>query len=147
MQISNRFTSLGLNKMLIITDLFLFCPSTLSKIIEKWIHLNSMTYLKNHLRHQKQSGFRTSHATESALILMTDFWLKAVNAGKFVGCVMVDFRKAFELADHILLKKLALYKCEESTLSLFKSYLSTRMQQMSNIHSKSNSGKLICGVP
>ena len=40
------------------------------------------------------------------MILMVDSWLKALNAGKLVVCVMVDFRKAFDLVDHqILLKK------------------------------------------
>ena len=52
------------------------------------------------------SGFRPKHSTESALILMIDFWLKAINEGKIIGCVLVDFRKAFDLVDHhILLKK------------------------------------------
>ena len=37
---------------------------------------------------------------------MVDSWLKALNAGKLIGCVMVDFRKAFDLVDHqIIFKK------------------------------------------
>ena len=44
----------------------------------------------------------------SALILMTDTWLKAINEGILVGCAMIDFRKAFDLVDHeLLLKKKA----------------------------------------
>ena len=40
---------------------------------------------------------------------MVDSWLKALNAGKLIGCVMVDFRKAFDLVDHqILLKNYSL---------------------------------------
>ena len=35
-----------------------------------------------------------------ALILMIDSWLKAINEGDMVGCVLVDFRKAFDLVDH-----------------------------------------------
>ena len=39
-------------------------------------------------------------------IILIDSWLKAINEGKFVGCVMIDFRKAFDLVDHaVLLKK------------------------------------------
>ena len=38
--------------------------------------------------------------TESALILMTDTWLKVINEGKLVGCAMIDFRKAFALVVH-----------------------------------------------
>ena len=55
---------------------------------------------------------------------MIESWLKTLNDGKFVGCLMIDFRKAFDLVDHdILLKKLRLYKCEEYSLKWFNSYL------------------------
>ena len=55
------------------------------------------------LLHKSQSGFCVRHSTESAHILMVDSWLKALNA----GCVMVDFRKAFDLVDNqeVMLKK------------------------------------------
>ena len=97
---------------------------TLSKIIEK-IHL--MSYLnKYQLLHKNQSGLRKNHSTESALILMTDTWLKAINEGKLVGCAMIDFRKAFALVDHKLLhNKLDIYRFSALSLSWFKSYLST----------------------
>ena len=79
---------------------------TLSKIIEKWIATKLMSYLDKYaLLHKNQSGFRKNHSTESALILMTDTWLKAINEGKLVGCAMIDFRKAFDLVDHALLLK------------------------------------------
>ena len=80
-----------------------------------------MSFLNsNSLLHKQQNGFREGHSTESALILMIDSWLKAINDGKFVGCLMVDFRKAFDLVDHnLLLQKLRLYKCDESSLSWF----------------------------
>ena len=54
---------------------------------------------------------------QNLLLLMVDSWLKALNAGKLIGCVMVDFRKAFDLVDHqILLKKLKSYKCSDTSL-------------------------------
>ena len=34
------------------------------------------------------------YSIESALILMIDFWLKAINEVKIVGCVLVDFCNA-----------------------------------------------------
>ena len=122
---------------------------TVSKIMEKWIHLKFMNYLNdNRLLHEKQSGFRAGHSTESALILLIDSWLKAINEGKLVGCVMIDFRKAFDLVDHaVLLKKLEIYKCGKSALSWFKSYLSTRTQKVSIKHSKSDTENITCGVP
>ena len=122
---------------------------TLSKIIEKWVDLNFSSFLNNFsLLHKSQSGFRAKHSTESALILMVDSWLKALNAGKLVGCVMVDFRKAFDLVDHqILLKKLHSYKCSNSCLSWFKSYLFHRTQRVAINNELSETSKLSCGVP
>ena len=47
-----------------------------------------------------------------------------VNEGKFVGTIMVDFRKAFDLVDHdLLLKKLSHYKLGSNFINLMKSYL------------------------
>ena len=108
-----------------------------------------MSFLNNHNRlHEKQNGFREGHSTESALILMIDSWLKAINDGKFVGCLMVDFRKAFNLVDHnILLQKLKLYKCDESSLSWFNSYLSNRTQRVSMNNKCSDSEQISFGVP
>ena len=34
---------------------------------------------------------------------MTDAWLQAINDGDIVGCVLVDFRKVFDMVDHKLL--------------------------------------------
>ena len=63
---------------------------------------------------------------------MTDSWLKAMNDGKYVGCLMIDFRKAFVLVDRsILLHKLKLYRCDDNSLSWFDSYLSDRTQRVS----------------
>ena len=122
---------------------------TLSKIIEKWIQIKLLIYLDQHtLLHKNQSGFRKNHSTESALILMTDTWLKAINEGKLVGCAMIDFRKAFDLVDHqLLLKKLRIYKFSDMSLSLFKSYLDNRTQQVVINNSSSNTGEVMCGVP
>ena len=53
--------------------------------------------------HKFQSGFRSGHSTETALTLMTERWLKAINDGNKVGTIMIAFRKAFDLVDHDLL--------------------------------------------
>ena len=79
---------------------------------------------------------------------MIDSWLKAINDGKFVGCLMVDFRKAFDLVDHnLLLQKLRLYKCDENSLSWFNSYLSNRTQMVSINNKVSSSEPIKFGVP
>ena len=108
-----------------------------------------MTYLNTYtLLHKSQSGFRPKHSTESALTLMVDSWLKAINDGKLIGCVLVDFRKAFDLVDHkILLKKLQCYKCSENCLKWFESYLTNRTQRVSLNNNVSEPEHVTCGVP
>ena len=108
-----------------------------------------MSYLnKYQLLHKNQRGFRKNHSTESAFILMTDTWLKAINEGKLVGCAMIDFRKAFDLVNHkLLLNKLDIYRFSALSLSWFKSYLSNRTQQVVINNSSSKIGDVVCGVP
>ena len=122
---------------------------TVSKLIEKWVESQFSKYLNEYnLLHQSQSGFRSKHSTESAIVRMIDSWLKAVNDGKLTGCVMVDFRKAFDLVDHkILLNKLKCYKCDVNCLSWFESYLSNRLQRVSLNNNLSARASVKCGVP
>ena len=122
---------------------------TLSKLLEKFIQTHLMSYLNFFsIIHPTQSGFRPGHSTESALILMTEKWLKAINEGKMVGAVMVDFRKAFDLVDHkLLLEKIKCFKCSDKFVSLMKSYLSSRSQVVSVNSKKSENGFVKCGVP
>ena len=79
---------------------------------------------------------------------MTVNWLKAINEGKIIGSVMVDFRKAFDLVDHeLLLRKLELYKCSTNFIKLMKSYLDNRSQAVSLGGKMSEQGIVKCGVP
>ena len=79
----------------------------LSKVLEKHVHDCLPAYLKEYnLLHKTQSGFRSQHSCETALVHMIDTWLNAMDNGKMIGVVLVDFKKAFDLVDHkILLSK------------------------------------------
>ena len=122
---------------------------TISKLIENWVESQFSKYLNEfNLLYKSQSGFRPKHSTEPALILLTESWLKAINEGKIVGCVLVDFCKAFDLVDHhILLKKLKCYKCNNSCLSWFESYLYQRTQRATLNSKLSGPSEVIYGVP
>ena len=122
---------------------------TVSKLIVNWVDSQFSVYLNNfNLLHESQSGFRPKHSTETALIHMIDSWLRAVNVGKIIGCVLVDFRKAFDLVDHnILLKKLECYKCNEACLKWFESYLTNRIQRVFLGYNLSEPASVTCGVP
>ena len=83
----------------------------LSKVLEKHVSDSLTLYLnENNLLHKTQSGFRPHHSCETALNFMTDSWLNAIDDGKMIGVVLVDFKKAFDLVDHnILMSKLEFY--------------------------------------
>ena len=119
---------------------------TLSKLIEKFIQKNLLSFLNEFdVIHRSQSGFRTGHSTETASLLKTENWLKAINGGKII---MVGFRKAFDLVHHdLLLQKLDIYKCSHKFIKLMKSYNSNRSQAVSLGGKLSENGFVTCGVP
>lgn len=121
----------------------------LSKLIEKHVHDSLLCHLNEHqLLHDTQSGFRPRHSCETALVHMIDSWLRALDNGKLIGVVLVDFRKAFDLVDQeILLSKLNLYGVSENTLEWFKSYLKDRRQKVSINNVLSDVKPVTCGVP
>ena len=87
---------------------------TLSKKNEKWVSKKLITYLDGYkFLHKNQSGFRMGQSTESALTLISDTWLNAINNGNLVGCILVDFRKAFDLVDHNSLLQKLYYRLNE----------------------------------
>ena len=73
---------------------------------------------------------------------------KIFDDGKLTGATFIDFTKAFDLVDHkLLLKKLALFKFDESTLLWFKLYLSNRKQSVHVGGSKSKYLDVVSDVP
>ena len=122
--------------------------STYRKLIEKFMQKHLMNYLNTFdVLHKFQSGFRSGHSTETALTLMTERRLKAINDGNSrnnYDC----FRKAFDLVDHdLLIHKLSLYKCGKNFLKLMASYLKSRTQVVSVHGKKSHIGEILSGVP
>lgn len=122
---------------------------TLSKILEKHVHDSLMHHINLYdLLHKTQSGFRPSHSCETALLSMVDSWLNALDKGKLVGVLFIDFKKAFDLVDHeILLSKLKLYGLSEETYAWFKTYLTQRRQLVSLSDVQSDFKPVTCGVP
>ena len=121
----------------------------LSKVLEKHVHESLYDYLKSFdLLHKTQSGFRAQHSCETALVNMVDSWLNAMDNGKMIGVVLVDFKKAFDLVDHqILRNKLEIYGIKDDALSWFNTYLTSRKQQVSINNCKSDFKQISYGVP
>ena len=120
----------------------------LSKILERHVSDCLLYYLNKNNLHITQSGFRSQHSCETALTLMIDSWLEALDNGQMVGLVLVDFKKAFDLVDHkILLSKLEMYGINIETLQWFTPYLIERRQQVKVNNSKFSFKPVSCGVP
>ena len=106
-----------------------------------------MGYLNEYdVLHQSQSGFRSGHSTETALTLMTERWINAINDGNIIGTIMVDFRKAFDLVDHSSKKYLVFINAANNLLSLW-SHLRQRTQIVSINGHMSSASEVTCGVP
>ena len=86
-------------------------PCTLSKVFDKIMY----NRLLNHLDHNKilfsyQFGFRKLHSTYMAFMVIMEKLTKALDDGKFVVGILLDFSKAFDTVGHdILLNKLSHY--------------------------------------
>ena len=100
----------------------------LSKILERVVQKQLVEHLnKNNLLTIEQSGFRPKHSTATALIKVTDEWLKSIDDGKFTGAVFVDLQKAFDLVNiQCLLNKLLQIGITGTPLKWFENYLSNR---------------------
>ena len=122
---------------------------TLSKIFEKHMASQIKSYVSEfNLLQKEQSGFREHHSCMTALTKMTEAWLSEMDSGNLTGTVLLDFSKAFDLVNHnILIHKLKVYKFSEQTLTLLRSYLLDRKQEVRIGKSTSEKRNILAGVP
>jgi hypothetical protein len=96
-----------------------------------------------------QSGFRSRHSTETAVVKIANDVLSSNDSGKVTALVLLDLSAAFDTIDHeILLNRLATdVGVTGIALSWFRSYLSDRTQVVSCADNLSSSRPVTCGVP
>ena len=121
----------------------------LSKVFEKVMYDRIILFLENFkILNENQFGFRKNKSTYMALLSLMDNLTQALEKGKYVVGVFLDFSKAFDTVDHeILLDKLEHYGIRGCALSWFKSYLSNRQQFVTYNECKSKKQFIKCGVP
>ena len=77
---------------------------SISKVVKRVIHKQIYSYLDKHkLLFEFQSGFRTSHSTDTCLLYLNDYIKREVDTGKYCGMVMLDLQKAFDTVNHFIL--------------------------------------------
>ncbi|XP_037548511.1 uncharacterized protein LOC119425058 [Nematolebias whitei] len=122
----------------------------MSKILEKIVYNQLTSYLNDHnLLEQFQSGFKTHHSTESALLKVFNDILLATDSGDCVVLMLLDLTAAFDTVDHhILLSRLENWVgIQGPALQWFRSYLTERNFCVRIGAVESSVAPLTCGVP
>ena len=122
----------------------------ISKILEKVVLSQLLPFL-NHaeILEPFQSGFRSRHSTETALLKVTNDLLLTLDSGENAILILLDLSAAFDTVDHnTLLSRLEQWVGISSTaLQWFSSYLTNRSFIVSIGQFSSPSAPVSCGVP
>ena len=86
-------------------------------------------FINNGLLHPNHHGSLKNHSTATALIQLTDMWMKASEKKELSGVCMIDQSAAYDLLSHEhFAEKLKLYNFDEASVNWCKSYLGGRTQ-------------------
>ena len=109
------------------------------KLIEKCIHRRLVDYFKeNNLISEEQYGFQADKSTMQAVMKLTKYLFEKRDKGEVIGCLFIDFSKAFNMISHkILIQKLKAGGIQNKALDWLVSYLDKRKQctRANNINS------------
>ena len=121
----------------------------MSKVLENIINIQLYDYFQsNNLLYKSQYGFRKHHSTEFASLELVDTMQQQLDIKLDSFAVFLDMSKAFDTLDHeILMQKLSFYGVQNTSLNLFKSYLSKRAQFVSIGGTSSPLRTINTGVP
>ena len=120
----------------------------LSKVFEKVILKQLLPFVEGKVYKETQSGFRKGHSTATLLLKFRDDIKKAMNANEVTLSVLIDYSKAFDTIDHvILLKKLISFGFSRRSTKLFTNYLTNRRQYVQIEDKKSKILPIYFGVP
>ncbi|XP_076155180.1 uncharacterized protein LOC143138640 [Alosa pseudoharengus] len=121
----------------------------LSKGIERAVSKQVSDFLsQNNLLDPNQSGFKSGHSTETALLSVTKALKEARATARSSVLILLDLSAAFDTVNHrILLSILANMGISGSALSWFESYLTGRSFNVSWLGQLSAPHHLTTGVP
>lgn len=118
------------------------------KLLELCVNKQIVQYLEtNNILSEYQAGFRNNNSCESALQTLIFHWKDALEEGKMIGIVFLDFRRAFETINrNLLILKMEKYGFGQNILKWFRDYLSER-SQVTRYGQTSTASESIHGVP
>ena len=103
----------------------------ISKVFEKVMYNRLIDFLETFaILNNSQFGFRKMHSTYVALMTFMNRLISSIENDEYILGIFLDFSKAFDTVDHVILlkKKLAHYEIRGIALKWFESYLSNREQ-------------------
>jgi len=124
--------------------------SFLSKTLERLVSLQLLPYLEQSgLLPTYQSGYRTNHSTETALLSLLSDIYTAIDKSQVTLLALFDISAAFDMVDHDILLTRLETACglKGAPLLWLRSYLSDRTQQIISGNSRSHWVPVIFGVP
>ena len=121
----------------------------LSKVFESIMYPRLIGRLENcKILLNNQFGFRKLHSSYMALMVLMNNLISSLEKGENVVGVFLDFSKAFDTVDHlILLTKLEHYGIRGNALAWFRSYLTDHEQFVTYNGAASSIKSVSCGVP
>ncbi len=121
----------------------------IAKTLERVVFNQVTAFLtQNNLLNSNQSGFRSGHSTETALLSVVEDLRLARTASKSSLLILLDLSAAFDTVNHQILLSTLLRKGFSGTaLQWFDSYLSDRSFKLSWRGEVSKSQHLATGVP
>uniref|UniRef100_A0A8C6LDP1 Reverse transcriptase domain-containing protein n=1 Tax=Nothobranchius furzeri TaxID=105023 RepID=A0A8C6LDP1_NOTFU len=122
----------------------------LAKIMEKTVAHQLHNHLITHNLYEKfQSGFRSAHSTETALVRVMNDLLLTADQGSPSLLLLLDLSAAFDTVDHtIFLNRLqTVVGLSGTTLHWFQEYLTGRTEFVALGQCQSSPHTVNCGVP
>ena len=118
-----------------------------AKCLERIVHSAIYDHVSPFLT-ERQHGFVKGRSCETQLILTHHQWATALDQGRQVDVVCLDFSKAFDKLNHVvLLQKLCNFGITGSLLQWCESYLSNRRQRVVLDGISSSWSNVSSGVP
>ena len=123
--------------------------SLVSRILKRVVFRKIISYITAiNLHIPQQSGFRSGHSTETALLNVIDVINSTLNTKHCCQLVILYISSAFDMLDHtILLSRLHLLGVIDLALSWFTSYISDHSISVKIYNSFSSPSHMKYGVP